>query len=157
MRATVSPDYLRAGSVVNVIPATAEALVDVRRMPGETKEEVLARLREIVHDNQVEILPAPGHDIPAAPPSSTATALYRTMESVFRAARPGARVIPYMQRGGTDGCFLRQKGMPVYGAPLFAIEDRDNHAHGADERISLPEFDAGVELLWRIVVGVAGK
>ena len=157
VRTTVSPDVLRGGSVTNVIPTLAEALVDVRRLPNETSEEVLARLREIVHDNQVEILPAPGPDAPVCAPSSVSTALYRTMETVLRSATPGARVIPYMQRGATDGRFLRQKGMAVYGAPLFAIDDRDNHAHGNDERISVAGFETGVQLLWKIVTGVAGR
>ncbi|MBZ5584973.1 MAG: M20/M25/M40 family metallo-hydrolase [Acidobacteriia bacterium] len=135
VRATVSPNTLRAGSVVNVIPALAEALIDVRRLPNETSEEILARLRETV-------------------PSSLSTVLYRTMESVLREAAPRARVLPYMQRGATDGAFLRRKGMDVYGAPLFAMDDRQNHPHGADERISLAEFDAGVRLLWKIVTEV---
>jgi acetylornithine deacetylase/succinyl-diaminopimelate desuccinylase-like protein len=133
----------------------AEALIDVRRLPNETGEEILARLREIVHDSEVEIAPEPGHERPAGRPSSLSTVLYRTMESVLRQAAPRARVLPYMQRGATDGAFLRRKGMDVYGAPLFAVDDRENRPHGIDERISLAEFDSGVRLLWKIVTQVA--
>src|ERR1700694_2929568 len=43
LRTTTSPTMLRAGIKINVIPNTAEAQVDVRRLPSETREEVLAR------------------------------------------------------------------------------------------------------------------
>ncbi len=157
LRTTVSPDVIRAGSVVNVIPSTAEALVDVRRLPNETREEVMARLRKIVHDSQIDLLPMPGHDMPSTEPSSLSTALYRAMESAFRQADPKAVVVPYMTRGATDGSYLRQKGMAVYGVPLFAREDKETRAHGNDERISVESLAAGTNLLWEIVLKVAAK
>ena len=157
LRTTVSPDVMHAGSVVNVIPASAEALVDVRRLPDETSEEVVARLRKIVHDTGIEVLPLAGHNMPATGPSSLSTALYKAMESVLRAAAPGALVVPYMQRGATDGSYLRRKGMAVYGVPLFVREDHENRAHGTDERISTAMLDEGVHTLWKIVISVATR
>ena len=63
-RTTVSPTMLRAGMKVNVIPNQAEAQLDVRRLPGETKEEVYDRFRKIINDPAIEILPEPGQDMP---------------------------------------------------------------------------------------------
>jgi acetylornithine deacetylase/succinyl-diaminopimelate desuccinylase-like protein len=154
LRTTISPTVLAAGSKVNVIPNTAEAQLDVRRLPDETREEVFARIRHVVHDTSVEVLPAPGDEMPATEPSSLSTPLYRTMQAVFRKSTPNALIVPYMQRGATDGSFLRQKGMAVYGAPLFLREDRESRAHGNDERISWRNLDAGTRLLWDIVNGV---
>ena len=74
--------------------------------------------------------------MPATEPSSTPTALYTSMEKIFLASHPRAKVVPFMLRGATDGAFLRQKGMAVYGVPLFVREDLDSRAHGNDERIS---------------------
>jgi acetylornithine deacetylase/succinyl-diaminopimelate desuccinylase-like protein len=156
LRTTISPTMLSAGSKVNVIPNAAEAQLDVRRLPDETREEVFARIRRIIHDSSIEVLPAPGQEMPATEPSSLSTLLYKTMESAFRAASPGALIVPYMQRGATDGSFLRQKGMAVYGVPLFLREDRESRAHGNDERISWGNLDAGAGLLWQIVTA-AGK
>jgi acetylornithine deacetylase/succinyl-diaminopimelate desuccinylase-like protein len=157
LRATVSPDVLRAGAVFNVIPGTADALLDVRRLPNETREEVLARLRNMVHDSQVEVRLLPGHNMPATEPSALSTTLYKAMESVLRSSVPRAVVVPYMQRGATDGSFLRQKGVAVYGVPLFVREDQENRAHATDERISRASLEAGTKLLWRIVERVAGQ
>ena len=50
LRTTVTPTMLNAGIKINIIPSTAEAQMDVRRLPNETAEEVLARFRQIVAD-----------------------------------------------------------------------------------------------------------
>jgi acetylornithine deacetylase/succinyl-diaminopimelate desuccinylase-like protein len=154
LRTTISADTLRAGSVFNVIPAAAEAQLDVRRLPNETREEVIARLRSTVNDELLEIVPLPGHNMPATEPSGLATPLYRAMEAVLRQTHSKAVIVPYMQRGSTDACWLRQRGMAVYGAPIFVRDEEENRAHAADERITPASFDAGVELLNRIVRAV---
>jgi hypothetical protein len=43
LRTTISPTMLSGGLKINVIPNTAEASVDVRRLPNESDEEVLVR------------------------------------------------------------------------------------------------------------------
>ncbi len=153
LRTTLSPTMLSAGTKINVIPNVAEARIDVRRLPGETREEVMARFRKAVNDATVEIVPAPGQEMPATEPSPLDTVLYRKMEDVLARSHPKSLVVPYMIRGATDGAFLRSKGMPVYGVPVF-LHASPSRAHGNDERISLVSLDAGAKLLWRIVLAV---
>jgi acetylornithine deacetylase/succinyl-diaminopimelate desuccinylase-like protein len=154
LRTTVSPTMLSAGSKINVIPNTAEAQLDVRRLPDETHDEILERLRRIIHDPAVEVGAARGQEMPATEPSGLSTPLYRVMQEAFSAAAPGALVIPYMVRGATDGSFLRQKGIDVYGVPIFLREDKESRAHGNDERIGVQSLGDGAKLLWEIVLMV---
>ena len=151
LRSTMSPTMLTAGMKINVIPNVAEAQVDIRRLPDETREEIVARVRHIVNDPAVEVTLAPGQTMPATEPSSLTTPLYQAMEKVFQ--RPPGRsvVIPYMSRGATDGSFLREKGMAVYGAPVFMREKNESRAHGNDERLAVRDLAAGTNLLWQIV------
>ena len=146
---------LRAGMKINVIPNVAEVQVDVRRLPDETREEVIARFRKIINDNAVEILPEHGQQMPATEPSSMTTPLYLAMQSVFEHAAPGALVVPLMQRGATDGSFLRAKGMAVYGVPVFAYATQDLRSHANDERLALSELAKGTGLLLEVVEKVA--
>lgn len=155
LRTTVSPTMLSAGTKINVIPNTAEARIDVRRLPEETHDEILERLRRMIHDPLVEVRTAPGQEMPATEPSGVSTTLYRAMQQTFSTAAPGALVIPYMVRGATDGSFLRQKGMAVYGAPLYLREDKESRAHGNDERISVESLGSGANLLMQIVMKVS--
>jgi acetylornithine deacetylase/succinyl-diaminopimelate desuccinylase-like protein len=155
LRTTVSPALLNAGVTLNMIPNTAEAGLDVRRLPNETAEEILARFRQIVNDGAVEVI-AGLEEMPATEPSSLTSPLYLAMERVMMKSHPRAIVVPYMARGATDGAFLRQKGMAVYGAPVFEREG-EGWAHANDERISVRNLQEGTELLWRVVAAAAGS
>lgn len=152
LRTSISPTMLNAGVRINVIPGTAEAHLDIRRLPNETAEEVMARLRRSIHDSTLEVLPAPGQSMPAAKPSSADSRLYKRMEEVIQKTSPGALITPFMQAGATDGAFLRERGIDVYGVPLFLRESGKGRAHGDDERISIAAMEAGTELLYQIVL-----
>ncbi len=157
LHTTLSPTMLQAGMKINVIPNVAEAQIDVRRLPNESGEEVVDRIRRLINDPGVEVIPATGQSMPATEPSSTSAPLYLAMEKTFRASHPHPVIVPFMLRGATDGAFLRQKGMAVYGVPLFLKEGLDSRAHGNDERISLSNLAAGTELLWKIVLAAAAQ
>jgi acetylornithine deacetylase/succinyl-diaminopimelate desuccinylase-like protein len=151
---TMSPSMLSAGFKINVIPNTAEAQVDGRRLPGESHDEIFARIMKIVNDPAITIEPPERPEQPSTEPSSLTTPLYLAMRSVFEEAIPRAVVVPFLMRGTTDGAYLRAKGMAVYGVPVFR-KDGELRMHGNDERISLENLGTGTSLLERIVVKVA--
>lgn len=154
LRTTFSATMLQAGTKINVIPNSAEAQVDGRRLPGETHDEVFARLRKIIDDPAITLEAPPFAEKPATEPSSLTSPLYVAMEKVFHEAAPNGLVVPFLMRGTTDGAYLRAKGMAVYGVPIFR-KDGELRMHGNDERISLENLRAGTELLRKIVVRVA--
>jgi acetylornithine deacetylase/succinyl-diaminopimelate desuccinylase-like protein len=153
LRTTVSATMLSAGTKINVIPNVAEAQLDARRLPTETREEVFERFRKIIDDPAITI-EATSSQQPSTEPSSLTSPLYLAMEKVFHATAPNALVVPFMMRGTTDGAYLRAKGMAVYGVPLFR-KDGELRLHGNDERMSLDNLRAGTELLRKIVIEVA--
>ena len=132
---------------------------DVAEEPQDSRlvAPLLLQVRELggTPGYDSRIVPAPGQEMPATEPSSLTTVLYKKMEEVLQSSSAKAMVIPYMQRGATDGSFLRQKGMAVYGVPLFLREDQVSRAHGNDERISVHSLEAGTKLLWEITLAVA--
>lgn len=153
LRTTVSATMLSAGSKINVIPNAAEAQLDARRLPTETRDEVFERFRKIVDDPAVSIEPTSSQQ-PSTEPSSLTSPLYLAMAKVFRATAPNAVVVPFLMRGTTDGAYLRAKGMAVYGVPLFR-KDGELRLHGNDERMSLENLRAGTDLLSKIVMEVS--
>ena len=153
LRTTVSATMLGAGTKINVIPNVAEAQLDARRLPTETREEVFARFRRIIDDPLVTIEPTSSQQ-PSTEPSSLTSPLYRAMEKVFREVASNAMVVPFLMRGTTDGAYLREKGMAVYGVPLFR-KDGELRLHGNDERMSVENLRAGTELLRKIVLEAA--
>lgn len=157
LRTTVTPTMLNAGIKINIIPSSAEAQVDVRRLPNETSDEVLARFRQIVADPAVEIALAPGAQLPVTESSPRSSVAYRSLERAIGLVYPRqTAVVPFMSRGATDGSFLRSHGMAVYGVPVFLREPGESREHGNDERISLQNIESGAELLWQMVLETAG-
>ena len=156
IRTSVSPTQFRAGTRFNIIPNSAEALLDVRRLPNETREEVLARFRQMINDPAIEVSVGSGPQMPSTESSPLNSALYKAMETVFNRLHPEDLVLPYMSRGSTDGSYLRARGVPVYGVPLFELDPLDNRYHAPDERIAVKNLQDGTELLWQIVLEVAG-
>lgn len=151
---TISPTMLQAGMKINVIPNTAEAQVDARRLPTETHEEVFARLKKIVDDPAVEMAPPGNIEQPNTEPSSLTSPLYLAIQKVFREAMPNALIVPFMMRGTTDGAYLRAKGVAVYGFPIFR-KDGALRLHGNDERMGIANLQEGANLLERTVREVA--
>jgi acetylornithine deacetylase/succinyl-diaminopimelate desuccinylase-like protein len=153
LRTTVSATMLSAGTKINVIPNTAEAQFDARRLPTESRDEVFERFRKIIDDSAITIEPTSSQQ-PSTEPSSLTSPLYLAMEKVFRAAEPNASVVPFLMRGTTDGAYLRARGMAVYGVPVFR-KDGELRMHGNDERIAVGNLRAGADLLAKIVLEVA--
>lgn len=156
IRTSVSPTNFRSGTRFNIIPNLATALLDVRRLPNETRDEVLARFRQMIGDPLIEVTLDTGPQMLSTDSSSLTSALYKAMETVFNRVHPEDMVLPYMSRGSTDGSYLRARGVPVYGVPLFEIDPADNRYHSVDERIAIKNLQDGTELLWQIVLEVAG-
>ncbi|MFD4960863.1 M20/M25/M40 family metallo-hydrolase [Microbacterium sp. NPDC058389] len=145
LRTTTNPTGLVAGYKHNVIPDRAEALVDVRVLPG-TEEAALADIRRIVGDGvEVEIV---HQDIGLEVPFSGD--LVDAMVGALGRHDPGAPVIPYLMGGGTDNKALATLGIAGYGfAPLRLPADLDftGMFHGVDERVPIDALVFGQAVL----------
>ncbi len=150
LRTTTNPTVLSAGYKHNVIPDTAEALVDIRTLPGE-EDAVLSEVREIVGDDvEVEVL---HRDIGLETPFEGA--LVERMTATLRAHDPDVPVLPYLMSGGTDNKALSKLGIVGYGfAPLRLPADLDFPAmfHGVDERVPLDALTFGAEVLTELLL-----
>ena len=71
--------YTKAGNVPNVIPSEAEAIIDVRMLPGEDIAKFYAEMEKVIADPAVKLVPIPPSR-PFSPASRLDTVMYRTME-----------------------------------------------------------------------------
>lgn len=155
MRDTVAPTMLSAGVRVNVIPSEARALLNIRLLPGDTIDVVLAELTRLVNDPQIRFEVQPDAGL-AAPPSSLDTEFYATISKEATREFPGTSVLPFMSAGATDSAQLRLHDVQAYGVSPFAMTDEDaRRVHADNERIPLASFDKGVDFLSRVVLDFA--
>ncbi|WP_101845796.1 M20/M25/M40 family metallo-hydrolase [Zhihengliuella sp. ISTPL4] len=144
-RTTTNPTALTAGYKHNVIPERAEALIDVRVIPG-TEDDVLAELQRIVGDDiRIETVV---RDIGMETPF--AGELVDAMVAALGRHDPGVPVIPYLLGAGTDNKALATLGITGYGfAPLRLPADLDftGMFHGVDERVPVDSLVFGQRVL----------
>ena len=130
LRDTANPTMLTAGYKANVIPATAEAVVDCRVLPG----------RQVAFEREVDELIGPDITrewISELPSYETGFdgRLVDAMNSAIIAVDPDARTVPYMLSGGTDAKAFAHLGIRCFGfAPLRLPPELDFAAlfHGVD-------------------------
>jgi acetylornithine deacetylase/succinyl-diaminopimelate desuccinylase-like protein len=60
-----------------------------------------------------------------------------------------------MSTGATDGLYLRNAGIPVYGVSGLFGDIDDIRAHGQNERIRADIFFEGQEFLYRLTTALA--
>ena len=145
LHTTTNPTQMKAGYKHNVIPDVAEALVDIRTLPGQ-EDAVLARVRELVGDD-IEII-VMHRDIGLE--NTFDGPLVDAMVGTLQTHDPGAEVLPYLLSGGTDNKALSKLGIKGYGfAPLQLPEDMDfpGMFHGVDERVPLDALVFGRQVL----------
>lgn len=145
LRNTSNPTVVNAGYKHNVIPDTAEALVDVRALPTE-QSSILEIVQGIVGDDiEIETLHSDiGLEVPFAGD------LVDAMTASLQREDPEARVLPYLLSGGTDNKALSRLSVTGYGfAPLRLPADLDfpGMFHGVDERVPLDALDFGHRVL----------
>ena len=141
VRTTSNPTLLQAGYKHNVIPDRAEALIDIRTLPGE-EDAVLAEVQRLVGD-EIEVV-VMHRDLGLENPFSGA--LVDEMVATLQRHDPGAEVLPYLLSGGTDNKALSLLGITGYGfAPLKLPPELDFAAmfHGVDERVPLDALSFG--------------
>ena len=153
LRTSISPNIITGGFRRNVIPAEAEAELDIRALPDEDLDQFLATLRELIDDPAVEVT-TPTSMRPAAPPSSLDSELFHALERVQQEMFPDAVTLPTMLVAATDSAQLRAKGVQAYGVGI--IRDDLSGVHGTDERISIDGLGLFIEYLYRVVIDVAG-
>jgi acetylornithine deacetylase/succinyl-diaminopimelate desuccinylase-like protein len=157
IRNTIAPTLINGGFRVNVIPGSAEATLNLRLIPGSDPAQLVATLKRIVADTAVEFSLS-SLVYPRAAPSPTNTDLYRALERSAKAVFPGVEVTPYLFQAGTDAVAWRAKGVPVYGIYPYPIDDDElTRMHGNDEKVSITSLMQGTDMIYRMLVEVAGK
>ncbi len=156
-RTSVVPTVIDAGIRRNVIPSEASAILDIRMLPDENLEEFYEKLRIVINDPRIEIIPEKIYR-PAAPPSKIDNEMFQTLERIAKKMNPNANVLPIMITAASDMAQVRSKGMQCYGiGPARTIEEINSGygAHGDNERVSEEAFVEMVKFIWNTVIEIA--
>jgi acetylornithine deacetylase/succinyl-diaminopimelate desuccinylase-like protein len=148
LRTTCVATMLQGGHAENALPQRARATVNCRVLPGEPIDGVQDALEHTIGDEQVVLTPVA--EPKPSPPSPLAAEVLGPIERITEELWPGVPVLPTMSTGATDGLFLRNAGIPVYGVSGLFGDIDDNRAHGQNERILIKSYFEGQEFLYRL-------
>jgi len=158
IRTTCIPTMLQGSNQENVLPVSAEAIVQCRLLPGDTIEGVQQALAKAVADPKVEITPTQpwGVGKPVPGDGEIPDAVRRVTRQLWG---DDVAIVSGFGFGANDGRYLTARGIHVYGLhpnPISAADDRLGYdAHGPDERVSARWYAEGVRWLNAVVLEIA--
>ncbi len=167
---TIAPVIIDGGFRSNVIPGSASAIVNFRLIPGTDVRAFFEEIRSVIADPEIEMdivsrsedsldeLLAEMNKRSDEPPSPEDTVLYEALVASAKEEYPEALVTSYLFQAGTDAGAWRSRGIPVYGIYPYPIDQEDlSRMHGNDERVPVESLAEGTDMIYRVLVSVAGK
>ena len=152
---TISATTATSGIKHNVIPARAEATLDVRMLPGVRPEEFEAELTAVIDDPKVRIERV---HVGWSDTNPFDTEMFRVMEDVLHELMEDAVVVPGMTVGFTDSSVLRNRGTISYGfSGGLTTPNVARGVHGHNERVSIESFRLNCQAVWEVTRRMCAK
>jgi acetylornithine deacetylase/succinyl-diaminopimelate desuccinylase-like protein len=155
LRTTCVATRLFAGHADNALPQLARATVNCRLLPDHPPDSAEAELRRVLADAGIRIT----RDRPPtlSPASPLRADVMQPVTALAKKMWPGAVVVPEMSTGATDGLYVRNAGIPVYGVSGVFERIDDIRAHGRDERIGVKAYHDAAKYWYELVKTMASS
>jgi carboxypeptidase PM20D1 len=156
VRTTVVATMLQGSPGANVVATVARANLNIRIAPGESVSSVVARLRRVIDDDEVDLeILASSEPSPVSPTDGPQFALVR---DAVAAAYPDALVTPYVMLGASDARHFTTIAEHVYRFSPFAMSREQREGlHGIDEHVSVNSLGRGVVFYRALLRGLTGS
>src|SRR6476469_8175123 len=154
LRNGISATIIQGGIRGNVIPTEATATLNIRTLPGQSIDGVVARLKKVINDSLVTFaITSRGTDAPA---SEFVSPMFTAIQQSASALDPSLVTVPYLSTGATDSARLRAWGIQAFGLLPFPMnQDDEDRMHGNDERVPLASLEFGTKLVYGAIARVA--
>jgi len=152
VRTTTAPTMLTAGIKDNVVPQSANAVVNFRLLPGDSVQWVIARVKEIVADERVSVEVLNGMAFDATGVSPHDSDGFKLIAQIIREQHPGTIVTPYLVTGGTDAKHFYRVSPNVYRfAPILVKDGTLSLMHGTNERVGVENYLDAIRFYTRLI------
>lgn len=155
-RMTLAVTAITSNGSWNTVPSEARLEVQVRTLPGQYGQDVLAVITSFLDDlaPDVSIEVCEGSPATTTPPG---TDLWHITEQAVQQQAPGTQLQPTLNPGTTDARTFRARGADAYGVGLlsgaFPMEQVSTMMHGDDERIDIASLTM-MRRLWSDVLAL---
>jgi carboxypeptidase PM20D1 len=140
IRTTGVPTVFHAGVKENVVPGEATAKVNFRILQGETCDDVIKKVKEIIQNDTVEIKPF-GTKFEPSRNADVKGVGFKTIQRAIAKVFPDVKVAPFMMLGSTDSKHFSNISENVYRfLPVRMDKEEIAKIHGVNERIAISAY-----------------
>ncbi|MCX8066034.1 MAG: M20 family peptidase [Candidatus Hydrogenedentes bacterium] len=153
IRTTFAPTLFHAGEKENVLPSHASAVVNVRMLPGDSKDKVIAYIKDIIKDPMVKIKEySPEKTDEASPISDINSEGYEIISQTIKQVWGDIPIAPSLTLGGTDSANYKDTVRHLYRfQPLKFTQEELNLIHNINERIEIKNYLKAIEFYIRLI------
>ncbi|MBW2361823.1 MAG: M20/M25/M40 family metallo-hydrolase [Deltaproteobacteria bacterium] len=145
VQTSTAATVIHGGVKDNVVPESAEAMVNFRLLPGDTPEGVIEHVRSAIDDPDIDI-ESLGWS-PAPPPAAIDGPAFEVIRESVNAVVPDAVILPALLPGATDTRHYTRIAEDVYRfVPVRVGSSLMESFHGRDERIGVAHLGEAVEM-----------
>jgi carboxypeptidase PM20D1 len=151
VRTTIVPTIINSGVKENVVPLTAEAMLNCRIVPGETIENVLNHITKVINDTRVKISPE-GRHITASTVSPVYSDGFRAIGTTIGQVYPEAVITPMIMLGASDAKHYKEISNCIYRfLPVNVTHEDLERIHGLNERIPVSDFSKSISFYYYLI------
>jgi carboxypeptidase PM20D1 len=152
VRTSTAVTEFRSGVKENVIPGHASALVNFRILPGETSEQVIQHVRQVVDDERVHIK-RKGHGNEPSVVSDYRSEGYASVQKTIAQIFPGTLISPSLVIAATDARHYESVAENSYRfLPIIVKTDDLTRIHGLNERIATADFKNCIRFFHQLIL-----
>jgi carboxypeptidase PM20D1 len=153
---TIAPTMLQGSPKENVLPQSANALINYRIAPWNRSSDVMARARSAVGDLPVDLAWV-GTPREPSRVSSTSSQGWKWVAAAARADAPGAVLAPILVVAGTDSRSMEGVSQDVYRfMPMHFSLKESAMIHGTNEHMAIDSFKRMIDFYARLIATSAG-
>lgn len=156
LRTTTAPTMLQASLTENVLPTEAVAVVNFRIHPRDTVESVIAHVKAVIDDPNIEVTMRGEPTVPS-PVSSSESEGFQLLAQATLGAFGDVILVPGLTVAGTDSKHFSKISDDSYRFnPMTFGPDDLSRIHGINERVSIADLERAVQFYAQIMMGVDG-
>lgn len=154
---TIAPTMLTGSPKENVLPQSANALINYRIAPWDSSAKVLERARNSVKGMPVKVEITERGAREPTPVSSSTSPGWNLIAASALADRPGMPVSPLLVVAGTDSRSMSGVSDDVYRFQAIELDSKAiKIIHGTNEHMTVKNLDSLIRFYARLIATAAG-
>ena len=152
VRTTTAPTMLAAGVKENVLPQTASAIVNFRVLPGQSSQQVIQQVEDIIADNLVLLEEVGSISSEPSPISNRNSAAFKALALAIRQVNADLLVTPSLLFGATDSRHFTALSDNVFRFTPIRVSGQDfSRLHGTNERIAVVDYENAIRFYVQLI------